>query len=135
MFLQLISTVLALSCLVSSDRVKRADDTDPLQLTVDHLVQEVNVLKADLQAAKTEILQVKCKSFSFCSCSSCSCSYSCSPYAFLHFYEIVEGLYFHSSLSLCVCVCVCVRLSVCVSNFLVNKIPAERIHRFGRGFH
>ena len=31
-----------------------------------------------------------------------------------------------------VCLCVCV--SVCVSNFLVNKIPAERMHRFGRGF-
>ena len=27
---------------------------------------------------------------------------------------------------------VCV--SVCVSGFLVNKIPAERMHRFGRGF-
>ena len=47
---------------------------------------------------------------------------------FLHLHDIVEGLYFHSSL----CVCVC--LSVCVSRFLVNKIPAERIHRFGRGF-
>ena len=32
-----------------------------------------------------------------------------------------------------VCLCVCV--SVCVSgSFLVNKIPAERVHRFGRSF-
>ena len=29
----------------------------------------------------------------------------------------------------CVCVCVCVCLTL-----LVNKIPAERMHRFGRGF-
>ena len=29
---------------------------------------------------------------------------------FLHLHEIVEGLYFHCSLSVCVCVCVCVRL-------------------------
>ena len=29
-----------------------------------------------------------------------------------------------------VCLCVCVS----VSGFLVNKIPAERMHRFGRGF-
>ena len=37
------------------------------------------------------------------------------------------NLYFHSSLSVCV--------SVCVSgSFLVDKIPAERVHRFGRGF-
>ena len=28
-----------------------------------------------------------------------------------------------------VCVCVCVRLDI-----LVNEIPAERMHRFGRGF-
>ena len=52
----------------------------------------------------------------------------------LHLHKIVEGLYFHCSLSVCVCVCVSVCLSVCVSNFLVNKIPAERMHRFGRGF-
>ena len=32
-------------------------------------------------------------------------------------------------LSVCVCLCVCV--CVCVS---MNKIPAERMHRFGRGF-
>ena len=34
-------------------------------------------------------------------------------------------------------VCVCVCLSVCVSvgpALLVNKIPAERMHRFERGF-
>ena len=31
-------------------------------------------------------------------------------------------------------VCVCVCLSVCVSGFLVNKISAERMNRFGRGF-
>ena len=41
---------------------------------------------------------------------------------FLHLHEIVEGLYFHFSLSVCVC--------VCLSGFLVNKIPAERMHRF-----
>ena len=33
-----------------------------------------------------------------------------------------------------VCVCVCVCLSVCVSRFLVNKIPTKRMNRFGRGF-
>ena len=33
-------------------------------------------------------------------------------------------------------VCLCVCLSVCVSgSFLVKKIPAERINRFGRGLH
>ena len=32
--------------------------------------------------------------------------------------------------SVCLCVCVC----VCLSGFLVNKIPAERMHRFWRGF-
>ena len=42
----------------------------------------------------------------------------------------MEGLYFYFSLS----VCLCVRVSVCVSGFLVNKIPAEQMHRFGRGF-
>ena len=37
----------------------------------------------------------------------------------------------------CVCMCVCVRLCVCVSvcpALLANKIPAERMHRFERGF-
>ena len=37
------------------------------------------------------------------------------PIFFLHLHEIVEGLYFHCSLSVCVCVCVSVCLSVCVS--------------------
>ena len=36
-----------------------------------------------------------------------------------------------SLLFVCVCVCVCV--SVCPA-LLVNIIPAERMHRFGRGF-
>ena len=49
----------------------------------------------------------------------------------LHLQEIVEGIYFHCSLSVCLCVCEC--LSVC-PEILVNKIPAERMHRFGRGF-
>ena len=48
---------------------------------------------------------------------------------FLHLHEIVEGLYFHCSLSVCVCLC----LSVCPA-LLVNKIPPERMHRFGHGF-
>ena len=47
----------------------------------------------------------------------------------LHLHEIVEGLYFHFSLSVCLSVCV----SVCPA-LLVNKIPAERMNRFGRGF-
>ena len=37
----------------------------------------------------------------------------------------------------CVCVCVCVCVSVCLSvcpALLVNKIPAEQMNRFGRGF-
>ena len=38
----------------------------------------------------------------------------------LHLHEIVEGLYFHCSLSVCVCVCVFVCLSVCPA-LLVNK--------------
>ena len=51
----------------------------------------------------------------------------------LHLHKIVEGLYFHCSLSVCLSVCLCV--CVCVSGyFLVNKIPAKRIHRFQRGF-
>ena len=33
------------------------------------------------------------------------------------------------SVCVCVCVCVCVRPDI-----LVNKIPAERMHRFGRSF-
>ena len=45
----------------------------------------------------------------------------------LHLRKIVEGLYFHYSLS-----CVCVSLSVCLS---VNTIPAERMHWFWRSFH
>ena len=45
----------------------------------------------------------------------------------LHLHEIVEGLYFHCSLSMCLCLCVCQVL-------LMNKIPAERMHRFGHGF-
>ena len=56
---------------------------------------------------------------------------------FLHLHKIVEGLYFHFSLSVCLCVrvsvCPCVCVSVCPA-FLVNKILAERMHRFGRGF-
>ena len=43
----------------------------------------------------------------------------------------MEGLYFHCSLSVCVCVCLCV--CECPDLF-VNKIPAVRMHRFGRGF-
>ena len=35
----------------------------------------------------------------------------------LHLHEIVEGLYFHCSLSVCVCVCVC----LCVYCFLWTK--------------
>ena len=46
----------------------------------------------------------------------------------LHLHEIVEGLYFHFSLSVSLSVCLSVR------SFLVNKIPAERMNRFGRGF-
>ena len=46
-------------------------------------------------------------------------------YVFLHLHEIVEGLYFRFSLSVCVSEC---------PALLVNKIPAERMHRFGRGF-
>ena len=42
-------------------------------------------------------------------------------------YEIVEGLYFHCSLSVCLSVCVCVFVSV-------NKAPAKRMHQFGYGF-
>ena len=33
------------------------------------------------------------------------------PNVFLHFHEIVEGLYFHCILSVCVSVCLCVRIS------------------------
>ena len=51
----------------------------------------------------------------------------------------MEGLYFHYSLCVCVfvcvCVCVCVYVCVCLSVCLsVNKIPAERMHRFERDF-
>ena len=60
-----------------------------------------------------------------------------TQYPFLYFHEIVEGLYFHCTLSVCVSVCVSVCLSVCLSvcpEILVNKILAERMHRFGSGF-
>ena len=40
---------------------------------------------------------------------------------FLHLHEIEEGLYFHCNLSVC-------------PALLVNKIPAKRMHQFGRGF-
>ena len=48
---------------------------------------------------------------------------------FLHLHKIVEGLYFHCSLSVCLCVCVSVRPAL-----LVNKILAQRMNRVGRGF-
>ena len=39
--------------------------------------------------------------------------------------------YIFTAVCLCVCLCVC----VCVRpDILVNEIPAERMHRFGRGF-
>ena len=50
--------------------------------------------------------------------------YAREQFFLLHLHEIV-----HCSLSVCVCVC----LSVCPA-LLVNKIPVERMHRFGRGF-
>ena len=34
----------------------------------------------------------------------------------------------------CVSVCLCVHVCVCPA-LLLNKIPAERMHRFRRGFH
>ena len=57
--------------------------------------------------------------------SECLNASSLFFFIFLHLHEIVEGLYFHCSLSVCVSVC---------PALLVNKIPAERMHRFGRGF-
>ena len=42
-------------------------------------------------------------------------------HTYLHFHKIVEGLYFHSSLS----VCLSVHRAI-----LVNKIPAVRMHQF-----
>ena len=44
----------------------------------------------------------------------------------------MERLYFYFSLSLCVCMCVCV--CVCVRLPFVNKIPADWMLRFERGF-
>ena len=49
-------------------------------------------------------------------------------FQFLHLHDILEGLYFHCSLSVCVSVCVCVCPAI-----LVNKIPAERMHRYCTG--
>ena len=53
----------------------------------------------------------------------CSCLSFCISFHFLHLHEIVEGLYFHCSLSVCVCVSVClsVCLSVCPAEFLWTK--------------
>ena len=45
--------------------------------------------------------------------------------------------YIFTAVCLCVCVCVCVWVCVCVclsGSLLVNKIPAKRMHQFGRGF-
>ena len=39
----------------------------------------------------------------------------------LHLHEIVEGLYFHCSLSVCLCVYVCVSVCLCVRKFLWTK--------------
>ena len=67
-----------------------------------------------------------------CVCSCCCayvftvfmCVYVCAWYmwcAFLNLHEIVEGLYFHCSLSVCLFVW---------PTLLVNKIPAERMKLF-----
>ena len=48
---------------------------------------------------------------------------------FLRLHKIVEGLYFHFSLSVCLSVCLCV-----CPTLLFNKILAKRMHRFGRDF-
>ena len=46
-----------------------------------------------------------------------------------------KAIIFYLSFSLhFVCVSVCMCVCVCVSEFLVNKIPAERMHRYGHGF-
>ena len=42
--------------------------------------------------------------------------------------------YIFTSVCLCVCLSVCLSVCLCVRYFLVNKIPAERMNRFGRGF-
>ena len=41
---------------------------------------------------------------------------------FLHLHEILEGLYFHCSLSVCLCVCLCVRIS-CEQNSIQTDVP------------
>ena len=45
----------------------------------------------------------------------------------LHLHKIVEGLYFHFSLSVCVCVCLSVRLSVCLS---VSTLAGQPLDQF-----
>ena len=56
-------------------------------------------------------------------------------FTLLHLHEIVKG-YIFNVVCLCVYVCLYVYLSVCVpvrTALLVNKIPAERMHRFEHG--
>ena len=44
---------------------------------------------------------------------------------FLQLHEIVEGLYFHCSLSVCLSVCLCVCRSVCPTHFLWTKFKSN----------
>ena len=45
-----------------------------------------------------------------------------TQYPFIHLHEIVEGLYFHCSLSVCLCVCVCVCDRICLwTKFQPNR--------------
>ena len=49
-------------------------------------------------------------------------------------YIIIMINYYTSTKSWRGYIFIAVSVCVCVSGILVNKIPAERMHRFGRGF-
>ena len=50
---------------------------------------------------------------------------------FFYFYTSTKSWRGYIFITVCLSVCVCVCVRVCLS---VNKIPAERMRRFGRGF-
>ena len=53
---------------------------------------------------------------------------------FVFFYTSTKSWRGYIFIAVCLCICVSVCVCVGVSGILVNTIPAERMHRFGRDF-